>query len=93
MSFDILRRISGPQDLRALQDAELQQLAGEIREALLTVVEDRAAHFASNLGVVELSIALHLTFDFSKDRLIWDTGHQIYPHKLLTGRFPEFSTI
>ncbi len=93
MSFDLLRSLTGPQDLRALQDSELQQLAGEIREALLTVVEDRAAHFASNLGVVELSIALHLTFDFSKDRLIWDTGHQIYPHKLLTGRFPEFSTI
>ena len=93
MSFDILNRLAGPQDLRTLREPELEQLADEIREALLTVVEDRAAHFASNLGVVELSIALHLTFDFTKDRLIWDTGHQIYPHKLLTGRFPQFSTI
>src|SRR5205085_1651681 len=51
------------------------------------------AHFASNLGVVELCLALHLTFDFSKDRLIWDTGHQIYPHKLITGRYPRFGTM
>ena len=57
------------------------------------MVSTRSAHFASNLGVVELAVALHLVFDFSKDRLIWDTGHQIYPHKLLTGRFREFGTI
>ena len=50
----------------------------------------RPAHFASNLGVVELCLALHLTHDFTKDRLIWDTGHQIYPHKLITGRFDQF---
>ena len=54
---------------------------------------DRSAHFASNLGVVELCLALHTTFDFSRDRLIWDTGHQIYPHKLITGRYHEFGTI
>jgi len=53
----------------------------------------RPAHFASNLGVVELCLALHLSFDFAHDRLIWDTGHQIYPHKLATGRFPQFDTI
>ena len=63
------------------------RLTAEIREALCHVVSTRSAHFASNLGVVELAVALHLVFDFSKDRLIWDTGHQIYPHKLLTGRF------
>ena len=93
MSFEILSGIRSPQDMKGLSDAQLVQLSGEVREALLTVVEDRAAHFSSNLGVVELCIALHLTFDFSRDRLIWDTGHQIYPHKLLTGRFPQFSTI
>ena len=60
---------------------------------LIGVVGRRSAHFASNLGVVELCLALHLTFDFSKDRLIWDTGHQIYPHKLITGRCHEFHTI
>lgn len=93
MSFEILSGIQSPKDLRGLSDDELEQLAGEIREALLSIVSDRAAHFASNLGVVELCLALHQVFDFSVDRLIWDTGHQIYPHKLITGRFDQFSTI
>lgn len=93
MSFDLLSRIESPRDLRPLSNTELLQLADEIREALLTIVSDRAAHFASNLGVVELCLALHRVFDFSQDRLIWDTGHQIYPHKLITGRFREFQTI
>lgn len=93
MSFEILSEIESPSQLRAMDDAQLNQLADEIREALLTVVSDRSAHFASNLGVVELCIALHQVFDFSKDRLIWDTGHQIYPHKLVTGRFSQIETI
>ena len=93
MQFEILPQISSPKDLRPLSDDQLVQLAAEIREALCNVVRDRAAHFASNLGVVELCIALHQVFDFSKDRLIWDTGHQIYPHKLVTGRYAEFPTI
>ena len=58
-----------------------------MRDELVRVLSIRPAHFASNLGVVELCLALHLTFDFSHDRLIWDTGHQIYPHKLITGRY------
>ena len=93
MSFEILSGIRSPKDLQGLSESDLIHLSQEIREALLTIVSDRAAHFASNLGVIELCIALHLTFDFSKDRLIWDTGHQIYPHKLITGRFDQFSTI
>ncbi|MCA9061089.1 MAG: 1-deoxy-D-xylulose-5-phosphate synthase, partial [Planctomycetaceae bacterium] len=93
MSFEILNALKSPQDLKGLNATELKQLADEIREALLTIVSDRAAHFASNLGVVELCIALHLVYDFSKDRLIWDTGHQIYPHKLVTGRFHQFHSI
>jgi 1-deoxy-D-xylulose-5-phosphate synthase len=93
MKFEILPKIESPKDLQTLSDEQLIQLSVEIREALCNVVAHRTAHFASNLGVVELAIALHLVFDFSKDRLIWDTGHQIYPHKLLTGRFAEFSTI
>src|SRR4051812_46347415 len=64
-----------------------------MREVLCNLVSCRSAHFASNLGVVELCLALHQTFDFSRDRLIWDTGHQIYPHKLLTGRYPQFTTM
>ncbi|QDV49355.1 1-deoxy-D-xylulose-5-phosphate synthase [Gimesia fumaroli] len=93
MKIEILPRIKSPLDMQALSGSELETLAAEIREVLCTVVEDRSAHFASNLGVVELCIALHLAYDFSKDRLIWDTGHQIYPHKLLTGRYSQISTI
>jgi 1-deoxy-D-xylulose-5-phosphate synthase len=64
-----------------------------MRDELVRVLSIRPAHFASNLGVVELAVALHLTFDFRRDRLIWDTGHQIYPHKLITGRYPQFDTM
>jgi 1-deoxy-D-xylulose-5-phosphate synthase len=93
MEYQLLPLIGSPREIRALSNEQLLQLAAEIREALCEVVADRPAHFASNLGVVELCIALHLVFDFSKDRLIWDTGHQIYPHKLVTGRFPKFHSI
>jgi 1-deoxy-D-xylulose-5-phosphate synthase len=89
----ILPTIHSPQDLRGLSLAELEGLATEMRRALTEVAGTRTAHFASNLGVVELCLALHRVFDFSKDRLIWDTGHQIYPHKLVTGRFARFGTI
>jgi len=89
----LLSRIESPRDLQGMSNAELEQLAGEMREVLCNLLSSRTAHFASNLGVVELCLALHTTFDFSRDRLIWDTGHQIYPHKLITGRYDEFSTI
>src|ERR1700738_1487225 len=89
----LLPSIASPKDLHKLTDAELTQLAQEIRDELVRVLSIRPAHFASNLGVVELCLALHLSFDFSKDRLIWDTGHQIYPHKLITGRFKQFGTM
>jgi len=90
---DILPSILGPRDLRDLSLQQLEQLAAEMRRALCEVATSRTAHFASNLGVVELCLALHRVFDFSRDRLIWDTGHQIYPHKLITGRFGRFGTI
>ena len=89
----MLPRIGSPADLKRLSEGELEQLAGEMRQELIGVVGRRSAHFASNLGVVELCLALHLTFDFARDRLIWDTGHQIYPHKLITGRANELHTI
>jgi 1-deoxy-D-xylulose-5-phosphate synthase len=89
----LLPGITSPADLHKLSDEELVQLAQEMRDELVRVLSIRPAHFASNLGVVELAIALHLSFDFSKDRLIWDTGHQIYPHKLITGRYPQFGGI
>src|SRR6266478_4899051 len=90
---EILSRITSPADLQQLSEEQLAQLAQEMRDELVRVLSIRPAHFASNLGVVELCLALHLTFDFSRDRLIWDTGHQIYPHKLITGRYPQFETI
>src|SRR6476646_3656629 len=93
MSSTMLPRIGAPADLKRLSEEELEQLAGEMRQELIGVVGRRSAHFASNLGVVELCLALHLTFDFSRDRLIWDTGHQIYPHKLITGRYEQFDSI
>ncbi len=93
MDYQILPRITSPKDLKRLSREELLQLTAEVREALCSVVATRPAHFASNLGVVEMCVALHLVFDFAKDRLIWDTGHQIYPHKLVTGRFSEFQSI
>lgn len=91
----LLPQIKSPADLQALTDEQLQELTHEIRDELIRVLTTRPAHFASNLGVVELCLALHLTFDFSrdKDRLIWDTGHQIYPQKLITGRYERFHTI
>src|SRR4051812_27857781 len=89
----LLSRIHSPADLHALTEEQLGQLAQEMRDELVRVLSIRPAHFASNLGVVELCLALHLSFDFSRDRLIWDTGHQIYPHKLITGRYPQFDTI
>jgi 1-deoxy-D-xylulose-5-phosphate synthase len=90
---DILPSIMSPRDLQQLSLEQLEQLAAEMRKALCEVAATRTAHFASNLGVVELCLALHRVFDFSRDRLIWDTGHQIYPHKLITGRFSQFGTI
>jgi 1-deoxy-D-xylulose-5-phosphate synthase len=89
----ILPSINSPADLPKLSENELKQLAQEMRDELIRVLSIRPAHFASNLGVVELCLALHLTFDFSKDRIIWDTGHQIYPHKLVTGRYKRFESI
>ncbi|MBI3408299.1 MAG: 1-deoxy-D-xylulose-5-phosphate synthase [Planctomycetes bacterium] len=90
---ELLSAVKAPKDLHALSDDQLLQLAQEMRDELVRVLSIRPAHFASNLGVVELCLALHLTFDFTKDRLIWDTGHQIYPHKLITGRFEQFDSI
>jgi 1-deoxy-D-xylulose-5-phosphate synthase len=89
----LLPRIQSPADLHAFSEPELAQLAQEIRDELVRVLSIRPAHFASNLGVVELAIALHMVFDFSRDRLIWDTGHQIYPHKLISGRYKDFASI
>src|SRR6056297_836648 len=89
----LLSQLESAEPLKDLSNAELGQLADEIRDVLCNLLATRTAHFASNLGVVELCLALHCEFDFRRDRLIWDTGHQIYPHKLVTGRYHDFASI
>jgi 1-deoxy-D-xylulose-5-phosphate synthase len=87
----MLSHINGPADLKKLKFKELNRLAQEIREVIVSRVAQNGGHLASNLGVVELSIALHRVFDSPKDKIVWDVGHQCYAHKLLTGRFAAFS--
>ncbi len=89
----LLSKIESPLEMHSMSVGQLEELADEMRDVLCGLLSERSAHFASNLGVVELCLALHSIFDFSHDRLIWDTGHQIYPHKLCTGRYQEFGTI
>jgi 1-deoxy-D-xylulose-5-phosphate synthase len=89
----LLDRIDGPENLAGLSHDDLARLAGEIRERIITVVSQNGGHLASNLGVVELAIALHRVFRSPADTIIWDVGHQCYAHKLLTGRRDAFSTL
>ena len=90
---DLLKCIKSPDDLRNLAVADMPELAQEIRERIVGVVSKNQGHLASNLGVVELTLALHYCFDFRVDRLVWDVGHQCYTHKLLTGRNDRFDTL
>ena len=89
----LLDQIAMPHQLRRLSVADLSQLADEIRQRVIDVVSRRGGHLASNLGVAELTVALHYVFDFSRDRLLWDVGHQCYAHKLLTGRGQAFDAL
>ena len=92
-STPLLDRISTPQDLRILKDNELPQLAEELRQELIAAVSVTGGHLGAGLGVVELTIALHHVFDTPTDKLIWDVGHQSYPHKILTGRRDRIRTL
>lgn len=92
-SHPLLSQLDSADPLRSMSPEQLEQLGSEIRDVLCNLLATRTAHFASNLGVVELCLALHSVFDFKSDRLIWDTGHQIYPHKLITGRYKNFKSI
>src|SRR4029079_2600090 len=92
-SRPLLDRVRTPPDLRALQDHELIQLAEELRQELLAAVAVTGGHLGAGLGVVELTIALHHAFDTPHDKLIWDVGHQSYPHKILTGRRDRIRTL
>jgi len=89
----VLDNINSPADLKGLSSASLEQLAGELRQEIIETVALRGGHLAPNLGTVELTLALHLAFDTPRDKLVWDIGHQAYPHKLVTGRREQFHTI
>ncbi|MGE5115353.1 MAG: 1-deoxy-D-xylulose-5-phosphate synthase, partial [Betaproteobacteria bacterium] len=92
-SYPLLATIASPADLRRLSRAQLPQLAAELRDFVLHSVSQTGGHLSSNLGTVELTIALHYVFDTPNDRLVWDVGHQTYPHKVLTGRRERMGTL
>ncbi len=89
----LLENITCPDDIKKLSKSELKELVNEIRAEILTVVGKNGGHLASNLGVIELTLALHRVFDSPKDAIVWDVGHQAYTHKLITGRYKKFHTI
>jgi 1-deoxy-D-xylulose-5-phosphate synthase len=91
--YRLLDTVNSPADLRDLSVAEMEQLARELRETIITTVARTGGHLAPSLGVVELTLALHYVFDTPRDRLVWDVGHQAYAHKLLTGRKERFATL
>lgn len=93
MNQSILGNIKNPSDVKLLDESSLEALCGEIREVLIDTVSSTGGHLASNLGTVELTVALHKCFNSPEDRIIWDVGHQAYTHKLLTGRYSSFSTL
>ena len=93
MLTDLLDRIHSPADLKALDKRELRRLSDQLREFVLTSVSRTGGHLSSNLGTVELTVALHYVYDTPHDRIIWDVGHQSYPHKILTGRKAAMSTL
>ena len=92
-SFKFLKNITSPEDLKKLNIDELEVLATEIRSFMVDSVSKTGGHLSSNLGVVELSIAMHKCFNSPKDKFVWDVGHQIYTHKILTGRLDKFNTL
>lgn len=89
----LLSHIQSPKDLKQLKEPELRQLCSEVRETLIETVAETGGHLSSNLGIVELTVALHWVFDTPHDQIVWDVGHQCYVHKLLTGRADRFHTL
>lgn len=92
-SYPLLSRINTPTDMKALSDEELKTLADEVRQRMIEAVSKTGGHLGAGLGVVELTVALHAVFNTPEDKLIWDVGHQCYPHKILTGRKDRIDTI
>ncbi len=91
--YALLSQVVNPLDLHKFSDKELRQVANEVRQAILDKVSQTGGHLSSNLGTVELTVALYAAYSIPPDKVIWDTGHQAYPHKLLTGRLPRFETL
>ena len=91
--MSLLEQISGPEDLKALSEQELAQLAQEVREHIIDTVGEIGGHFGANLGTCELAVALHSVLESPRDKILWDVGHQAYPHKILTGRRDQLATI
>jgi len=84
--YKFLNNINFPSDLRKLSESDLQKVSDEVRKEMISAVSETGGHLGAGLGVVELTVALHYVFDTPNDKLIWDVGHQSYPHKILTGR-------
>ena len=93
MNTPILDRCHSPADVKKLNNKELPVLCSELRQLLIETTEATGGHLSSNLGVVELTVALHRIFDSPQDKIVWDVGHQCYAHKILTGRRERFSTL
>ncbi|HCA04280.1 MAG TPA: 1-deoxy-D-xylulose-5-phosphate synthase [Ruminococcaceae bacterium] len=91
--YKLLASIQSPDDVKKLDEDKIPELCNEIREKLIEVVSVNGGHLSPNLGVVELTVALHRSFDLPRDSIVWDVGHQSYTHKLLTGRYPNFHTL
>src|SRR5215211_7501025 len=89
----ILDKINGPADVRALSLDQLEKLAEEVRQEIISTINTVGGHYASNLGTVELTVALHKVFNSPWDKIVWDVGHQAYPHKILTGRKDRLDSI
>ena len=89
----LLDQIDGPADLKGLDDDQLQQVAQEVRELIIDTIGEIGGHFGANLGACEIAVALHSLLDSPTDKILWDVGHQAYPHKVLTGRRDQLHTI
>ena len=92
-NYQFLNDINFPSDLRKVSENNLQKVADEVREEMISAVSETGGHLGAGLGVVELTVALHYVFDTPNDKLIWDVGHQSYPHKILTGRKDKIRTL
>ena len=93
MTDSLLDNIDGPEDLKGLDDGQLQRVAQEVRELIIETIGEIGGHFGANLGASEIAVAIHSLLDSPRDKVLWDVGHQAYPHKVLTGRRDQLSTI